>query len=279
MLSKMEIRLIEEKLPAISASLAKMQQIDRLSINTIYKNAEKVFMNIERRAYILEIGCGDGLWLNHMHNDINLNCETYVGIDFSINKLKLAKKASKELKLNEKVAFILADAEFLPFKKDVFDVAILLEVLEHFLKPDININALAETISPSGKVLITTPSAYGANMSISSILGLIFWPSRQNVKKVRNSSITVQGLVLPHLDFTLIEIIRLISPNFLLKKHYSFNFGLQFILIKFLPKNSTIKITKYIERKASWFPYTWGHSWMLLLEKKSTKETKNEQKN
>ncbi|MCM8787046.1 MAG: methyltransferase domain-containing protein [Candidatus Omnitrophica bacterium] len=67
-----------------------------------------------KNGKILEIGCGEGLFLKKFKNDFN----RIVGIDISFEQLKKAKESHKELRL------IRADASDVPFKDSVFDIVI-----------------------------------------------------------------------------------------------------------------------------------------------------------
>lgn len=68
----------------------------------------------------IDIACGDG--------SIEAMCPSVVGVDFSINALRKARaKGAKYL--------LLADAHYLPFSSDHFDIAISSGNLEHFDNP------------------------------------------------------------------------------------------------------------------------------------------------
>jgi ubiquinone/menaquinone biosynthesis C-methylase UbiE len=271
-MSKMRIREIEEELPTIGVTIAKLPISERLSVEIIYRHATRMLVKIGAGSHILEVGCGDGLLLNEISDKIGSHFSRYTGVDFSLNKLKCAHDRSKRLGINGNTNFVLADAENLPFAQETFGVAVMLEVLEHLLTPSVYVDELARCVKLSGKAVITTPSAYGIGRKLS-LLRAIFLPTKASSS--RTTYIIINGKQLPHKDFTLLELQNLISQRFVLKKIYSFNFGLQTITKHLLPENSVAVLTNAIEDKANCFPYMLGHNWAILCEKVAPSTTKN----
>lgn len=76
---------------------------------------------------ILDVGCGDGFILKEL---IKRKTNSFtVGLDVSPNTLKFSRK------LNPSARLIQADIYSLPFKENLFDLVINLQVLEHLEKP------------------------------------------------------------------------------------------------------------------------------------------------
>jgi ubiquinone/menaquinone biosynthesis C-methylase UbiE len=73
-----------------------------------------------RGKRVLEVGCGEGrmTWLYAG------DCESVTGIDRDIDALRIA-RVDKPPALAGKVHFGAADAPYLPFAKEKFDIAIL----------------------------------------------------------------------------------------------------------------------------------------------------------
>jgi ubiquinone/menaquinone biosynthesis C-methylase UbiE len=69
---------------------------------------------------VLEIGCGEG----RMTWRYAKGTRTTLGIDMDINALRIA-MIDRPFDLENKVFFSAADAEYLPFSKETFDIAIL----------------------------------------------------------------------------------------------------------------------------------------------------------
>ncbi|MFW6159864.1 MAG: class I SAM-dependent methyltransferase [Acidobacteriota bacterium] len=89
--------------------------------------------------HILEIGCGDGYYCSHFWENYK-RVEVH-GVDFSCQMLSLAKKRFREKKAP--CSFFQAKAEELPFRRDGFDVVVILSVLAHLNDEELN-RCLAE---------------------------------------------------------------------------------------------------------------------------------------
>lgn len=77
---------------------------------------------------ILDVGCGEGVGLNHLQSK---NIGKYLeGIDYSKEALILAKKFYPSLKFRQ------GDIYKLPYRENEFDLIICSEVLEHLDKPE-----------------------------------------------------------------------------------------------------------------------------------------------
>ena len=77
-------------------------------------------INLKR---ILDAGCGSGLLITKFYDIIKtsiINRFLYVGIDISLNMLKLAKSLMRTCEKSGKYQLILADLENLPIRENVF---------------------------------------------------------------------------------------------------------------------------------------------------------------
>jgi ubiquinone/menaquinone biosynthesis C-methylase UbiE len=77
-------------------------------------------INLKR---VLDAGCGSGLLIAQLYNIIKISTSNkflYVGIDISLNMLKLAKSLIKTCEKRGKYQLIHADLENLPIRGDVF---------------------------------------------------------------------------------------------------------------------------------------------------------------
>lgn len=72
---------------------------------------------------ILDIGCGNGVPLFYLNRYVPHN--QIVGLDTSRKELEIAKGINKE------ADFVVADINTLPFREEIFDLVLCLEVLEH----------------------------------------------------------------------------------------------------------------------------------------------------
>jgi len=108
---------------------------------------EWVRRNVSPNETILDIGCGEGMWwrgygYKGRHNIRDPNAPEYenlVCIDLDIYNHR---------------NFIQADAHFLPFRDDSFDVVVLSEVLEHVINPE---QVVKEALRVAFRIIFTTP--------------------------------------------------------------------------------------------------------------------------
>ena len=82
-----------------------------------------------RKDLVLDVGCGTGLFLEFLGN--RSPPAFYVGVDFSSGMLSFRKR-SKEVAHD----YVLADAEFLPFKDSCFDKVFSITVLQDSLSAE-----------------------------------------------------------------------------------------------------------------------------------------------
>ena len=86
--------------------------------------------HVGKNSHVLEVGCGVGLTTCYIAKEYG--CEV-VAIDISEEMIKRAKERAKRKGVEDKVEFIVADAQDLPFKNDLFD-AIICESVNAFIK-------------------------------------------------------------------------------------------------------------------------------------------------
>jgi len=265
---KRAIREAEEDLPTITESIMKMNPLERLScLMTYHQVGKHVTFSQTGHISILDIGCGDGLFLRRFFDMIpqGRNDLMYVGIDISLRKLHFAQNnAGKSDWI--RIHFVLADAESLPFRASVFDIATIIEVIEHLPDPSALISELDRAIRPDGKVIITTPSAYGTKGNSCIILKRLCF-LKHSVSH-REKYIVIRGKKLPHRDFTLNEITTILLPHFGIVKIYSFNFGaIYHVLARVLADRILALIILYFENHAPKLPSSWGNNWLIYAKK------------
>jgi methionine biosynthesis protein MetW len=99
-------------------------------------------------AKCLDIGCGDGrtsaLWLAS-------HGRTVVGVDVSEQAVADARAAGIE-------AWTIDDAAALPFEDESFDIAILVEVLEHLFSPHQAVWEARRVLRSRGRLVVTVPN-------------------------------------------------------------------------------------------------------------------------
>jgi len=105
-------------------------------------------LELEKDSRVLDVGCGTGLLFSHIAED----AELLVGLDFSSNILKQARKRAKQY---SSVAILRADADFLPFPDKTFNVVFAVTLLQNM--PD-SLHSLIEIrrVSRSKATVIAT---------------------------------------------------------------------------------------------------------------------------
>jgi ubiquinone/menaquinone biosynthesis C-methylase UbiE len=107
-----------------------------------------------RGGSVLEIGCGSArssILLARKKKNSEL-----IGLDFSYRSIAIAKETSEKYRVNG--SFILADANYLPFKHESFDLVWSAGVLEHFREPYPVIKEMVRVTKKDGAVLALIPS-------------------------------------------------------------------------------------------------------------------------
>jgi len=121
--------------------------------NTNYGNSEKLDkyilekIVIEDKISILDLGCGDGRFLEKIRN-LNENNILY-GLDISEKMLDIARN-----KNIEGCNFILGDSTHLPYKNKSIDMIFCLNSFHHYSNPSLAIKEMKRVLKPGGKVVI-----------------------------------------------------------------------------------------------------------------------------
>lgn len=106
---------------------------------------------------LLDVGCSWGRW------SIAAARKGYevVGIDPSLGAVLAAQRVARAHGL--RVAFVCADARYLPFRPATFSVAFSYSVLQHFSKSDARtaLTAMRRVLEPGGTALVQMPNAMG----------------------------------------------------------------------------------------------------------------------
>jgi len=85
-------------------------------------------INLKEDSLVLDAGCGTGLLFEHVGRSVKL----LVGLDVSSRILREAKKRVKQLPM---IAVVRADADFTPFRNDVFDATFAMTLLQNVPDP------------------------------------------------------------------------------------------------------------------------------------------------
>jgi SAM-dependent methyltransferase len=110
--------------------------------------SELIEMHIScwKKGSVLDIGCGSGGNLRYIER---FGCP--IGIDADMEEVVKAKE-------EEGARVAVADAEKIPFKRDVFSIVSLQDVLEHLYNPEECLNEVRRVCRPGGLIVITVPA-------------------------------------------------------------------------------------------------------------------------
>lgn len=100
----------------------------------------------EQAGCILDLGCGTGLLLEKLRKRRGL----VVGVDASKGMLKRAKSRGKGPRL------VLADADSLPFRNDVFDCVVSVTLLQNMPDPARTVRELERVLRKGGTGILTS---------------------------------------------------------------------------------------------------------------------------
>lgn len=121
-----------------------------MSAHIIIKLIKKYYTFVPRQN-ILDYGCGDGIFLNHLCNEFR---STGVGVEKMLSRVDIARLVSNKFKL--KSNFI--NSSFNNFNtRQKFDVALCLDVLEHVDNPAKEIKKIFTLLKDKGVLIIRVP--------------------------------------------------------------------------------------------------------------------------
>lgn len=105
-------------------------------------------VGIERDHLVLDVGCGTGILFDNVANRV----ENVVGLDISRRTLSYAKQRAKGF---VNVHLLLADAEFLPFRENIFNRVFAVTLIQNTPNP---LDTLAEIrrVAECSSVIVVT---------------------------------------------------------------------------------------------------------------------------
>ena len=119
-------------------------------------------------AYILDVGCGPGGVTKDIANHTN---GQVFAIDDSPDMIKNAKKVLQGLDIE----LWIGDAQNLPFKNAIFDIAICNLVLMWATNPQQVVNEMTRVVKKGGKIVASLEPDFG---------GKIHWPENKKIDRV-----------------------------------------------------------------------------------------------
>jgi ubiquinone/menaquinone biosynthesis C-methylase UbiE len=118
------------------------------------EKAIKVIETYKKKGLkVLDIGCGDGLFLQELADHVSDKRLDLHGVDYSKYKVQQAKK------LHSGMTFAPCNLEEgIPYPDKSFDVVYSGEVIEHLYNPDLMIEECYRVLKKGGTLIISTPN-------------------------------------------------------------------------------------------------------------------------
>jgi len=138
----------------------------------VMKMLQSVFLDFSGQR-MMEIGCGLGGFLI---NSARMGA-LVIGLDVSSKAVCTARDLAKRLGLQDKVDFVVGDAQFLPFKEQVSDIVICSETLEHVPNYKKAFGELVRITNKSGFLCLTVPNFLSTAFLENVILLLVGQPN------------------------------------------------------------------------------------------------------
>lgn len=151
-------------------------------------------------ARILDIGCGDGFHLNLLKKYGNKNWRLE-GVDFDKRAVEMAEKSG--LKVH------LGSVEALDLPKDAYDLAFMIQTIEHLEKPPEILAAIKSVLKPGGKLVVVTDNTDSLDFKLfkTGYWGGYHFPRHWNLFN-RNSLAKLAGKV----GFEIADLTTQVSP-------------------------------------------------------------------
>ncbi|WP_414552631.1 class I SAM-dependent methyltransferase [Anabaena sp. CCY 0017] len=153
---------------------------DWLFPSVIYQAIHKrllEYVDLPKRANILDMGCGTGRLLERLATKFPDICGT--GLDLSSNMLRIARQSDRH---HPRLIYIEGQAESLPFAEGQFEAVFSTISFLHYLEPQKVLSEVARVLSPGGRfylVDITTKKEEAPQILPISPLGIRLYSPQQ----------------------------------------------------------------------------------------------------
>ncbi len=136
--------------------------------NIQFTKFSEVAIRWNERDTVLDVGCGTGLLIEYLAIEPTI----FVGVDLSLNMLKVAKKKASW------PFFIAGDVRKLPLRKEIFSKIVSFSVLQNIPDPRETIEEVFRTCKRPSLILLT------ALRKIITIESLVNW-TRKEAEKLK----------------------------------------------------------------------------------------------
>jgi len=172
---------------------------------------------------ILDFGCGDGLFLNNLAQNNNLDAVQTRGFEPYMKSL-----SDNEIVIKKSWSEIEKDVS----ENGLFDYVTSYEVFEHF-NPERQAEALArigKVIKPDGQLIISVPIEKGFPALVKTAIRRVNHPHNKHLYNVKNAVSSLIGSPLPdyregdaylsHLGFYFTDLEKLFESNWVIENRF-----------------------------------------------------------
>lgn len=155
-----------------------IRHYDRLAeaYNSLYRDEQGLkikaaldIIQISCSDFVLDVGCGTGFLFDHIGDSVNL----IVGVDMSPGLLNVAANRSKRLYRRSSISLVRADADYLPFAREVFDKVFGLTLLQNVPDLDRALREMMRVAKEGSTIVLTGLKKSFSEESLGSILSKV----------------------------------------------------------------------------------------------------------
>ncbi len=142
-------------------------RFDNPRINYMRSVEKIVLLNSLKMGLILDIGCGTG------EQSVFLAEKGYrvLGVDISKEMIKIAKERIKDAKFKDNLSFVIASAEFLPFRDKSFDGIIsIFGIFNHIPKVDHAFQETSRVLKTGGQAIFTVVNRWNLTWWVNAFI-------------------------------------------------------------------------------------------------------------
>lgn len=115
---------------------------------------------------VLDVGCGTGFLFDHIKNTVKL----LVGLDISSGLLRIAAERSKSLHRRSSIHLIRADADHMPFSKEIFGKVLAVTLLQNSPDPIATLGEMTRVARSDATIAVTSLKKSFPEEELRSIL-------------------------------------------------------------------------------------------------------------
>ncbi len=129
-----------------------------VSRQAIFKQMANTTTQFLARGWVLDVGTGPGfLPIEIAKNSPNVHV---VGVDIALELLNDGIKRAKDKQLDDRISFLRANTESLPFENDTFDMVLSMFSLHLWSNRQLGISEMCRVLKPGGEILILVGRFY-----------------------------------------------------------------------------------------------------------------------